>query len=79
MTPQDTYLETTYMTPGGVYQPQLIQMENLGVVLNEIFVFLIENASVMAPAEIPTKHCWCLRLLQNNAARLCPLPRPSAG
>jgi len=34
---------------------------------------------VVAPAGIPTKHCWCLCLLQNNAVRLWPLPRPSAG
>lgn len=55
MTPQDTYLETTYMTPGGVYQPQLIQMENLGVVLNEIFVFLIENARCNGPSRNPNQ------------------------
>lgn len=60
------------------YQPPLIQTENLGVASNEMFVFLME-IGVMAPARVPTKHCWYLCLLQNNAARLCPLPTPSAG
>lgn len=45
----------SYVSPGGAYQPPLIQMENLGVALNYMFVFLIENARCSGTSRNPNQ------------------------